>query len=58
MKVMCNWTPHCENVYCAHRRPHTTIKIDMIHNCNRIKAWCPSEDKWVKCVKVLPKATS
>uniref|UniRef100_A0A6M3IPS2 Uncharacterized protein n=1 Tax=viral metagenome TaxID=1070528 RepID=A0A6M3IPS2_9ZZZZ len=52
-KVMCNWAPHCENRYCTHGHPHTPDKVDQKYKCNQAKNWCPSEDEWVRCVKVI-----
>lgn len=54
-QVMCNWTPHCENMYCVHRRPHLQILMEKGNRnkyCNSMASNCGCENKSVRCVKV------
>ena len=56
-KVMCNWTPHCENIYCVHRYPHTPYPAPSKNGnpqCEDKGVFCQSENRAVNCVSVKP----
>ncbi len=51
-KVMCNWTPHCENEDCPHRLPHLPMFSHNNPECERKNTYCYYQDRPVNCVEV------
>lgn len=54
-QVMCNWSPHCENVYCVHRHPHTPYPSPTKNRnpqCEDNGVFCSFKDRVVNCVPV------
>jgi len=54
--VMCSWTPHCENMNCPHRYPHTPYPSpskNVRPQCEDKNVFCYSENKQVNCVPVI-----
>jgi len=54
-KVMCNWAPHCENIYCVHRHPHSAYPNPSKNGkpqCEDKGVFCYSENRDVNCVEV------
>ncbi len=54
-RVMCNWVPHCENIYCVHRYPHNSYPSASKNRnpeCEDKGVFCQSENRAVNCVPV------
>jgi len=55
LRLMCNWAPHCENIYCVHRHPHNAypaLSKNGNPQCEDKGVFCHSENRAVNCVPV------
>ncbi len=51
-KVMCNWTPHCENEHCPHKLPHLLMYSNNHPECEQEDTYGYWQDRPVNCVEV------